>query len=180
MTEEIFFDSDCLSAFLWVGNQSILAALYPGKIFIPESVYMELSNPCVKHLKCRIDMLLNSGYASIQSIEVGSPAYSIFQELTSSADQKQIGNGEAACIALAKTKNGIIASNNLMDVDSYVRRYSLKHITTGDILCEALARGIITEEQGNDIWWKMLSKRRKLGAESFTEYLADHPLPSFA
>lgn len=31
MTETVYFDTDCLSAFLWVNNQSLLAQLYPGR-----------------------------------------------------------------------------------------------------------------------------------------------------
>ena len=42
-TNKIFFDTDCLSAFLWVNNESLLPILYPGKIVIPEQVYVELS-----------------------------------------------------------------------------------------------------------------------------------------
>lgn len=45
LTEPFFFDTDCLSAFLWADNESILAKLYPGRIVIPRQVYNELSHP---------------------------------------------------------------------------------------------------------------------------------------
>ena len=51
LTDTMFFDTDCLSAFLWVNNQSLLAQLYPGKIMIPAEVYAELSIPSIPHLK---------------------------------------------------------------------------------------------------------------------------------
>ena len=35
----------------------------------------------------------------------------------------------------------------------------------------ALDSGFITEQEGNTLWANMLKKRRKLGANSFTEYL---------
>jgi hypothetical protein len=44
-------------------------------------------------------------------------------------------------------------------------------MTTGDILAEAYEKGYITESQGNSLWASMLKKRRKLGAESFADYL---------
>ena len=47
LTEPLFFDTDCISAFLWVDNESILAKLFPGRIVIPKEVYDELSNPKV-------------------------------------------------------------------------------------------------------------------------------------
>ena len=53
----------------------------------------------------------------------------------------------------------------------YVDEYNLKHVTTADILVEAFSRKLITEEQGNEIWSEMLKKRRKIGGNSFTEYL---------
>ena len=42
MTEPLFFDTDCISAFLWVNNESILSKLFPGRIVIPKEVYDEL------------------------------------------------------------------------------------------------------------------------------------------
>ena len=36
--------------------------------------------------------------------------------------------GEAASIALAKEKDGILASNNLSDVSAYVSEYGLQHL----------------------------------------------------
>lgn len=42
LTEPLFFDTDCLSAFLWINNQSLLAQLYPARVIIPAQVYAEL------------------------------------------------------------------------------------------------------------------------------------------
>lgn len=82
-----------------------------------------------------------------------------------------IGKGEAAAIALAKKADGILASNNLRDIKNYVDEYGLKHTTTGDILVEALERGIITEADGNALWANMLGKRRMLPTATFSDYL---------
>jgi len=49
MTKELFFDTDCLSSFLWIGDTSIIEAFYGGKIVLPEPVYEELDNPTVPH-----------------------------------------------------------------------------------------------------------------------------------
>lgn len=66
---------------------------------------------------------------------------------------------------------GVLASNNLRDVLRYVKKYELKHITTGDILIEALDKGFLTEQEGNNLWADMLKKRRMLPTATFTEYL---------
>lgn len=173
MTDSLFFDSDCISAFLWVNEQNILTLLYPGMIVIPKPAYDELSYPTTPHLKQRIDYMLDKNQASIATINVGSETYTLYQKLTTSPDEgcKIIGPGEAASIALAKTNNGIVASNNLKDIGLYISKFKLRHITTGDILVEALDKGYISEGDGNVVWSSMLSKRRKLGATSFSEYI---------
>lgn len=173
MTDSLFFDSDCISAFLWVNEQNLLNLLYPGRVVIPKPAYDELSYPTTPHLKQRIDYLINNGQVSLEAINVDSETYTLYQKLTTSPDEghKVIGPGEAASIALAKTCNGIVASNNLKDISSYISEFGLRHITTGDILIEALNKGFITEKEGNDIWASMLAKRRKIGASSFSEYI---------
>ena len=173
MTEPLFFDTDCLSAFLWVNNQSLLAQLYPGRIIIPAQVYAELSVPAVPHLKQRIDGMIAGGDARIETIQADTETYRLYRKLVSAPDPGHviIGNGEAAAIALAKEQGGILASNNLKDVAAYVSEFNLQHMTTGAILKEALDRGLITEAIGNQLWQNMLQKRRRLGFLSFSEYL---------
>lgn len=173
MIEPLFFDTDCLSAFLWVNNQSLLAQLYPGRIIIPAQVYDELSIPSVPHLKSRIDIMLANGEAVIKTILTDTEEYKIYKKLTKTPDPGHliIGPGEAAAIALAKECGGIVASNNLKDISVYVSEYGLQHKTTGDILKDALDKGLISESDGNRLWQDMLKKRRKLGYNSFSDYL---------
>ena len=173
MTEPLFFDTDCLSAFLWINNQSLLAQLYPGRIIIPAQVYEELSIPSIPHLKNRIDSMINSGDASIKHILTNTEEYELYRKLSDSPDKGHviIGSGEAASIALAKQYDGILASNNLRDVFVYVSEFELHHKTTGDILKDALDSGLITESDGNQLWQDMLKKRRKLGYPTFSDFL---------
>lgn len=179
LTEPLFFDTDCISAFLWVNNESILAKLFPGRIIIPKQVYDELSNPSVnriKELKNQIDIMIKNKQAVVESIEVGTNEYELYKKLTTSRNQREkiIGKGEAASLSMAKERNGIIASNNLKDISFYVKKYSLKHYTTGDIMMMALEEGYIDENQGNIVWENMISKRRKLGYLSFSDYIKAH------
>ena len=58
MTNDLFLDTDCLSAFLWINDTNILHELYGGRIVLPEPVYQELSNPCIPHIGQRTDLLL--------------------------------------------------------------------------------------------------------------------------
>ena len=171
MTDIYFFDTDCLSAFLWVREESILAKLYTGKIILPAQVYDELQR--VPHLLARVETLKNNGDLSVESIETGSAEYNDYLRLTTTPEEgmRIIGKGEAAGIAMAKQRDGTLASNNLQDIRPYVEKYGLSHITTGDILIEAMDAGIITETEGNTIWSEMVRKRRMLPAPTFSDYL---------
>lgn len=173
MTDKLFFDTDCISAFLWVKEENILFKLYPGKIVLPKPVFSELSNPSIPHIKRKINELCLSGDVSTKEILVNTEEYKLYCELAISPPkgEKVIGKGEAAAIALAKTYNGIIASNNLKDISKYVEKYNLEHKTTADLLVEALNKGFIDEAAGNQIWTNMIVKRRMLPTATLTEYL---------
>ncbi len=174
MIDSVFFDTDCICAFLWTNEESLLEKIYPGKIVIPKEVYNEIDRPTIPHLKTRIDQLIANGSAIVMSMDISSEEYTLYRELTtSSGGNKVIGSGEAASISLAKKHNGVLGSNNLRDISYYINKYSLKHVTTGDILVEAFQKGLITEQEGNTIWVSMLNKKRKIGADSFTEFLEE-------
>ena len=173
MTDKLFFDTDCISSFLWVKEENILFKLYPGKIILPKPVFSELSNPSIPHIKRKINEICLSGDVSTKEILVNTEEYKLYCELAISPPkgEKVIGKGEAAAIALAKTYNGIIASNNLKDISKYVEKYNLEHKTTADLLVEALNKGFIDEAAGNQIWTNMIVKRRMLPTATLTEYL---------
>lgn len=174
LTEKYFFDTDCLSAFLWVREESILAKLYAGNIILPAQVYNEIQR--VPHLLSRVDTLKNNGDLSVESMEAGSEEYSDYLRMTTSPESgmRIIGRGEAAGIAMVKQRGGTLASNNLRDIRPYVEKYEISHITTGDILIEAMEAGIITEAEGNTIWSSMIQKRRMLPTATFSDYLANY------
>ena len=142
MTDSIFFDTDCIGAFLWVGAENLLEKLYFGKIVIPKEVYDEFNKPSIIHLKDRIDQLVANGSATIVSMEITTEEYALYKSLTTGCESgcKIIGKGEAAAISLAKKYNGVLGSNNLGDIKYYVDKFNLKHITTADILVEAFEK----------------------------------------
>jgi len=109
-------------------------------------------------------------------MEVDSAEYIDYLQMTEHPEvgMRIIGKGEAAGIAMTRHRDGTLASNNLRDILPYVEKYKIAHITTGDILIEAMAAGIITEKEGNTIWADMIRKRRKLPTTTFSEYLLFH------
>lgn len=140
MTKPLIFDTDCLSAFLWVNQQSLLVQLYPGQIVIPSEVLAELSFPGIAHLKARINLMIKNKDVKLASIQTGTEEYQLYRKMTAKPEPGHviIGKGEAAAIALAKVQDGIVASNNLRDVTVYVSEMGLQLKTTGEILKDAL------------------------------------------
>ncbi len=179
MTEEtLFFDTDCISAFLWIDDTSIVTELYANRIAIPIQVYNELAD-CkgqASVLKERIDAMVQRKQAIIIDMETSSKEYELFSELALIPPEGEmvIGRGEASCIALAKERNGILASNNFRDTQKYIDRYNLKYTTTADIILEAYNKSILTMDEAENMWRSMLEKRRRIGAQSFREYLDQH------
>ncbi|MCR4903421.1 MAG: hypothetical protein K6A23_11235 [Butyrivibrio sp.] len=176
MTDEtLFFDTDCISAFLWIDDTSIITKLYKGRIAFPMQVYKEISDcrGLAAVLKERIDILIKNNDAILIDMDIDSEEYALFSEMAifPPKGQKVIGKGEASCIALAKKYNGILASNNFRDTKKYIEKYKLKYTTTADILLEAYRKEMITFEKAEEMWKEMLSKRRRLGANSFEAYL---------
>jgi len=171
LTEDYFFDTDCLSAFLWVREESILTKLYPGRIILPAQVYNELGK--VPRLFARVNALRSNGDIRIESMLVGSEEYDDYLRMTTDPEEgmRVIDSGEAAGIAMVKQRGGILASNNTRDITQYVKKYALQHKTTGDIMIDAMEAGIITEAEGNVIWAEMIRRRRFLPTHTFTEFL---------
>lgn len=176
MTDEFFFDTDCLSSFLIVGQTNLITELYGGKIILPKQVYKELSHPSVRILKSQTDTLKRDKQILVESIETDTEEWDLYYKLTHEPDKgfKIIGEGEAAAISMAKVRGGVLASNNMKDVKGYVEHYGLKHVTAADILYEAFTKGMITEKQGNAIWCNMINAKRKLPTYTFTEYMKEY------
>ena len=167
-TNCVFFDTDCLSSFLKIDREDIFLKLIKGKIVIPDNVYSEL----LQHDKLseKIDKLLQEEKVETMSLYLDDMTFNYYQEMTSPKSKKIIGAGEAEAIALCKANNGILASNNIRDVSFYVKKYEIKHVTTADILYEAIQEGIINSEEANAIWKQMINKRIMLPSQSFDDY----------
>lgn len=173
--KHIYFDTDCLVSFLLVSKEAILEKLLKGKIIIPKQVYAELDNLAIrKILNAKLDDFIVKTNAIIYDAEVNSDEERLYKELICGKDGKSIGSGEAICIALAKTFNGVLSSNNLKDICPYVKKYDLKFITTGDILVSAFKEKIISKDEGEEIWGMMLKNKRKIGPNTFNEYLEEY------
>lgn len=88
LTKPLIFDTDCLSAFLWVNQQSLLVQLYPGQIVIPSEVLTELSFPGIAHLKARINLMIINKDVKLASIQTGRAVLNSTMRLLLTAGQR--------------------------------------------------------------------------------------------
>lgn len=118
--------------------------------------------------------MLERKSACVVDIEYGSDEAQLFKEMTQHPDAgiKVIGDGEAASISIAKYRGCILASNNLKDICYYVTKYQLEYVTTADFLYMAVNREIILIETAEEIWGRMIQRKRKLPFSTFSEYFS--------
>ena len=172
LNKPVFYDTDCLECFLFVDAGYILEELF-SKIIIPEQVYSEImaeNTPSI--VKTNFKNLKNR-FVEIKEISFLSQEYNTYNLIKKglwSKTGKICGSGESAAITLAHLNKGLVASNNLSDVEEYIESLDIELITSSMILSKAVERDIISKENANDLWKGMINKGIKLPKKSFSDY----------
>lgn len=164
-------DTDFISSFLWINRLDILYNIFPGQIYVPDVVVNEIAFlkrfPHHKHVPILLEEEIIKNNITVYQIYPNTPEGKEYIKLLG----RGLGKGEAAVMSRARMVEGTIASNNLKDVHSYCITHSLGLISTDDVLCLAEIKGIITEDEGCNIWNQMKSKKRNLPSYDFSEAL---------
>ena len=163
----VILDADFLSSFAWVNRLDILEGLYSKRMIILEEVMEELSR--VPHLVSRVKLSIGNGHIKCEAMFADSPEA---LQLAKFLETGRYGTGEASCMAYLTQHDGILGSNNLSDVKTFCIQNKKLLLTTADVICQAYEAGHITIDEADKIWTDMLSKRRKLPALSFSEYMS--------
>jgi predicted nucleic acid-binding protein len=163
----IILDSDFLSSFAWVNRMDILESLYSKRMIVLEEVLEELRR--VPHLASRVELSIGNGHIRSEAMLANSPEA---LQLAKFIEPGRYGTGEASCMAYLTQHDGILGSNNLSDIKDFCVQNKKHLLTTADVLHQAYKIGQLNLDEANEIWASMLSKRRKLPASSFTEYLS--------
>ena len=168
MTEPpIILDADFLSSFTWVNRLDILEGLYSKRMIILEEVLEELNR--VPHLASKVKLSIRNGYIKRESMYADSPEA---LQLGKFLETGRYGTGEAACMAYLTQHDGILGSNNLSDVKEFCIQNKKRLLTTADVMYQAYETNLVGLEEADKIWSDMISKRRKLPALSFSEYMS--------
>ena len=172
LNKPVFYDTDCLECFLFVDAGHILEELF-SKIIIPEQVYSEIMAENTPAIVKKNFKNLKNRFVEIKEISFLSQEYTTYNLIKKglwSKTGKICGSGESAAITLAHLNNGLVASNNLSDVEEYIESLDIELITSSMILSKADERDIISKENADDLWKGMINKGIKLPKESFSDY----------
>jgi predicted nucleic acid-binding protein len=172
LNKPVFYDTDCLECFLFVDAGHILEKLF-SKIIIPEQVYNELMDYNTPTIVKTNFKKLKEGFVETKEIEFASQEYTTYKSIEKgfwSKTGKVCGSGESAAMALAHLNNGIVASNNLSDVEEYIESLDIELITSSMILSKAVKKDIVSDEDANVLWKGMVEEGIDLPRDSFTEY----------
>ena len=136
-------------------------------MIILEEVLEELNR--VPHLASKVKLSIRNGHIKRESMYADSPeALQVGKFL----DTGKYGSGEAACMAYLTQHDGILGSNNLSDVKEFCIQNKKRLLTTADVMYQAYETNLVGLEEADKIWSDMISKRRKLPALSFSEYMS--------
>lgn len=162
----ILIDADVVSHFITGGAIMHLPSIFPNKIKVLDKVYAELERFPGK--KKQVDNLIN--FKLIDLMTFPEENFEIKKEYLHIKKIMFKGDGEAACLAVVKHSKDILASSNLKDIASYCKMYSIDYLTTMDFLCEAIKKGVLTEQECNNFIQKVKAAKSKLPVNSMKEY----------
>ena len=162
---KILLDSDVIIHFIKAGKQLLLPKIYPNQMVILDKVKSELD----KRKKNLVSINNFIAYAKIEVIKIPNnldviKEYSILK--------KSKGEGEAACMAVARFSKDYIASSNLKDIKDYCQYHGIVYLTTMDILLQAYENKLMTEQECDDFIMEVKEKDSKLikGIDKIEDY----------
>lgn len=162
---KILLDCDVIIHFVKAGKQLLLPKIYPGRFVILDKVKAELD----KH---RGSLTSISNFIAWSKIPIVPMPRDINIIKEYSLLKKTLGEGEAACMAVARLTNDYIASSNLKDIKQYCELHGIIYMTTMDILLQAYKSGIMGEAECDGFIKEVKDKKSKLiyHIDSIAEY----------
>jgi predicted nucleic acid-binding protein len=160
---KILLDSDVVRHFLKGGKILDLPKIYPNRLVMLDVVRNEL---CLStHIRNDVNKFITFCRIDIKDF---SGDINIIREYARL--RKQFGNGESACMAVAKYDEHYIASSNLSDIKDYCIENGITYLTTMDILLDAISVGIFSDKDCDKFISEVKQKGSKLPTNTIKEY----------
>lgn len=140
----ILVDADVVSHFITGGESASLTAVFPeNQLYILDKVHAELQKWPNNAVRTTISQLF--GKKGIRLMEFPEENEEIRREYAFIKSVLFKGDGESACMAVARYSTKILASSNLRDIGHYCDMHGIDYLSTMDFLCHALSTGLYTE-----------------------------------
>ena len=170
LNKKILIDSDVIRHFIRGKRPDLLKIVFPGKLYILDLVEYEICR--TKSLQQIVKALINDGTLKRMRFPSAKRFLKEYAILKSS-----FGTGEAACMAVARYDDDVIASNNLLDIKDYCEMHQIAYLTTIDILYLAYDKGEINESEFDEfLYWNLSGNRpSKIPFPTLKSYLKSQP-----
>ncbi len=159
----ILIDTDVIIHLSKAERLSLLKELFPGRVYMLDYLVEELRSMSGS----QIDMMLQLGIVQEMAFPTGDK--NIFGEYNRLKATK--GKEESACMAVCRYRKNILASSNLVDIKSYCEQYSIKYLTTMDILSIGYKNGKLSLAECDESIQGIRSKGSRLPYATLSEYL---------
>jgi len=165
----ILVDADVVSHFITAGESENIHLIFPfNPIHLLDKVHAELQNWKNANVGFIVSDLLKK--KRIILIDFPEDNEEIKKEYFWIKKMQFKGDGESACLAIARYNKNILASSNLKDIKNYCVMHKINYLTTMDFLCAALATGIFTELRCDAFLNTVLNAGGKLPVKRIREY----------
>ncbi|RLJ31170.1 putative nucleic acid-binding protein [Chryseobacterium sp. 7] len=162
----ILIDADVVSHFIKASEIYFLCSIFDYDIKVLDKVYAELERFPKK--KIEIDNLINQKILEIEKFPEENQE--IVKEYFYIKNKLFKGDGESACLAVARYTENIVASSNLKDIRQYCNLHNVEYLATMDFLCEAYRKGIFDLERCNKFITNVLAENGRLPVKKMEDY----------
>jgi predicted nucleic acid-binding protein len=163
--DKFLLDADVIRHFIKGNKLEILCALYKDKLYVPDIVENEICRS--PHLQPHFNKLIQLG---VKRITFPEDEKEITTEYAWLKSKEFKGDGESACMAMARYKNYTLLSSNFKDIKEYCDRNKINYKSTMDILIDAIAKGVMTEQECDLFISDVIKKNSKLPSKTIKEY----------
>lgn len=151
MNKVILIDADVISHFIGTGHiDDLCKILAPHQLYIVDNVYKEATyHPADADRKRKVDEWLERSKSMVRQISFPSRDSIRMEFFRLKHENRLLGDGECACMAMARYGQETIASSNFRDVAPYCTTNHIDYIGVLDILQIAINKKYWTMEQCN-------------------------------
>lgn len=162
----ILIDADVISHFITGGQILMLAKIFPYPIKVLDKVYAEISR--MPGRKTEVDNLIN--FNLLELIPFPENDSQVKKEYLHIKKFMFKGDGEAACLAVVRYSQNILASSNLKDIANYCKMHQITYLSTMDFLCKAVEEKLLSESDCNEFIQKVLKAGSRLPVKRWSEF----------